>query len=126
VMHSINRVDEVIRILCRLGITANYDGFYQAVYAVDLAVAAPEKLQSVTNFIYPEVAAKYNTAPDNVRKNIAKVCSLAWERNPALLSEIAMYELKKKPGTSEFLAILAVYVISNHQDGFHATAMQCV
>lgn len=124
-MHSINRIDEVIRILCRLGITANYDGFYQTVHAVELAVAAPEKLQSVTNFIYHEVAAKYNTSPDNVRKNIAKIRDIAWERNPQLISEMAMHKIKKKPGTSEFLAILAVYVISNHQDGFHATAMQC-
>ena len=101
----------MISLLCRLGITANYDGFYQTVHAVELAVAAPEKLQSVTNFIYPEVAAKYNTTPDNVRKNIAKVCSLAWERNPQLLSEIAMHKLKKKPGTSEFLAIVTVEVM---------------
>lgn len=109
-MHIINRVDEVIRILCRLGITANYDGFYQTVYAVDLATAVPEKLQSVTNCIYPEVAIKYNTSPDNVRKNIAKIRDIAWERNPQLISEMAMHKLKKKPGTSEFLAILAVYM----------------
>lgn len=105
----------MISLLCRLGITANYDGFYQTVYAVELAINDPDRLQSVTNLIYPEVAAKYNTSPDNIRKNIAKVCSLAWERNPQLISEMAMYEIKKKPGTSEFLAILAVY----------ATAMQC-
>lgn len=115
----------IINILCRLGITANYDGFYQTVYAVKLAVDEPERLQSVTNCIYPEVAAKYNTSPDNVRKNISKICTLAWEMNPQLLSEMAMHEINKKPGTSEFLAILAVHVISNHQDGFHATAMQC-
>ena len=100
----------MINLLCRLGITANYDGFYQAVYAVELAVAAPEKLQSVTNCIYPEVAKKYNTSPDNVRKNIAKIRDIAWERNPQLISEMAMHEIKKKPGTSEFLAILAVYM----------------
>lgn len=100
----------MISLLCRLGITANYDGFYQTVYAVELAVNDPKRLQSVTNCIYPEVAVKFNTSADNVRKNIAKVCSLAWERNPGLLSEMAMHELKKKPGTNEFLAILVVYV----------------
>ena len=101
----------MISLLCRLGITANYNGFYQTVYAVELAVASPDKLQSVTNCIYPEVAVKYNTSQENVRKNIAKICTLAWERNPQLLSEIAMHKLKKKPGTSEFLAILAVFFI---------------
>ncbi len=108
----------MINLLCRLGITANYYGFCQAVHAVELAVAAPEKLQSVTNFIYPEVAAKYNTSPDNVRKNITKIRDIAWERNPQLISEMAMHEIKKKPGTSEFLAILAIYLIchNDHTD----------
>ena len=101
----------MINLLCRLGITANYDGFYQTVYAVELAVAAPEKLQSVTNFIYPEVAEKYNTSPDNVRKNITKIRDIAWERNPQLISEMAMHEIKKKPGTSEFLAILVINIV---------------
>lgn len=101
----------MINLLCRLGITANYDGFYQTVNAVELAIAAPEKLQSVTNCIYPEVATKYNTSPDNIRKNIAKIRDIAWERNPQLISEMAMHEIKKKPGTAEFLAILTVYSI---------------
>jgi len=100
----------MISLLCRLGITANYDGFYQTVYAVELAVATPEKLQSVTNCIYPDVANKYGTEPDNVRKNIAKVRDIAWANNPEFLSEMAMHPLMKKPGTAEFLAIIAVYI----------------
>lgn len=100
---------KIIEILCRLGVTANYSGFYQTAYAVKLAIDDPERLQSVANCIYPEVAIKYNTSPDNVRKNIAKICSIAWEKNPDLLSEMAMHRLIKKPGTGEFLAIFAVY-----------------
>lgn len=107
---STDQMNKTIYLLRRLGITANYDGFLYTAYAVSLAVESPDKLQSVTNCLYPEVAAKYNTSPDNVRKSIAKVCYLAWERNPDLLSESAMYKLKKKPGTAEFLAILAVSI----------------
>ncbi len=99
----------IVRTLCRLGITANYSGFHYTRYAVELAVNDPERLQLVTKWLYPDVAKKYGTNVDSVRKNIAKVCSIAWARNPQLLSEMAMHELKKKPGTSEFLAILAVY-----------------
>lgn len=113
-----NRLQEIynktVFLLCRLGITANYDGFYQTVSAVLLAAEDPVLLQSATGCIYPEVASKYGTSSENVRKNIDKVCCLAWERNPELLSETAMYQIKKKPGTCEFLAILSVYVICTH------------
>lgn len=104
-------------ILCRLGITANYIGFCYTTYAVILVAEDPTRLQLVTKWLYPDVAAKFNTGTDNVRKAIDKVCSLAWEKNPEFLSEIADFKLKKKPGTCEFLAVLAVYVslIYNNQ-----------
>jgi len=105
----------MISLLCQLGITANYDGFYQTAYAVKLASEGPVRLQSVTNCIYPEVATKYNTSPDNVRKNISKVRDIAWKKNPEFLCKIAQHQLKKKPGTGEFLAILAVYSICQKQ-----------
>lgn len=100
----------IISILCRLGITANYDGFYQTAYAVKLASEDPVRLQLVTKWLYPDVAVKFNTTSDHVRKNIAKVCDIAWKRNPELLSEMAMHQLKKKPGTGEFLAILVINI----------------
>ena len=96
------------QILCKLGITANYAGFQYTIDAVLIASEDIAKLQLTTKQIYPEIAAKHNTGADQVRRNIEKVCKLAWERNPALLSELAMYDLKEKPGTSEFLAIVTM------------------
>lgn len=103
--------NEAMHLLSRLGVSAIYDGFLYTAYAVSLAVVSPDRLQSVTNYIYPKVAAKYNTSPDNVRKSIAKVRDIAWNNSPELLSEMAMHPLIKKPATSEFPAILAVYLI---------------
>ena len=100
----------VCRTLCRLGITANYTGFYYTAYAAALAAENPERLQLVTKWLYPDVAVKYGTSSDAVRKNIRKVCDLVWENNPELLSEIAMHKLKKKPETSEFLAMIVVFL----------------
>lgn len=101
----------IAQTLCRLGITANYAGFKYTIDAVTIAAEDIGKLQFVTKQIYPDIAAKYNTSPDQVRRNIDKVCTLAWQRNPKLLSEMAMYELKGKPTTAEFLAILTVEVM---------------
>ena len=100
--------------LSRLGITANYAGFQYAIEAVTMASEDIGKLQLVTKQIYPDIAAKYNTGADQVRRNIEKVCNLAWERSPELMSELAMCELKKKPGTSEFLAIVTVYLFAGY------------
>ena len=102
---------EAMHLLSRLGVSATYDGFLYTAYAISLAVDSPDRLLSVSNCIYPNVAAKYNTSPDNVRKSIAKVRDIAWNNNPELLSELAMHKLNKKPGTSQFPAILAVYLI---------------
>lgn len=100
-------------ILCRLGITGNYVGFGYTAYAVMLANEDPDRLQLITKWLYPDVAEHFNTNTDNVRKAIDKICSIAWERNPDLLSEMAGFKLKKKPGTCQFLAILAYYFLSN-------------
>ena len=100
-----------MHLLSRLGVSATYDGFLYTAYAVSLAIDSPDRLRSVTNCIYPEVAAKYDTSSDNVRKSIAKVRDIAWDNDPDLLSELAMHPLNKKPGTSEFPAILAIYLI---------------
>lgn len=105
-----NKNHMIAQTLCRLGITANYAGFQYTIDAVTIAAEDIGKLQFVTKQIYPDIATRYNTSPEQVRRNIDKVCTLAWERNPTLLSELAMYELKKKPGTSEFLAIVTVWL----------------
>ena len=102
----------IAQTLCRLGITANYAGFQYTIDAVTMATEDIGKLQLVTKQIYPDIAAKYNTGADQVRRNIEKICSLAWERNPKLLSELAMCELNRKPGTSEFLAILTLWQLN--------------
>jgi len=106
--------DTAVQTLRRLGVTPNYSGFFQTAYAVKLASENPIRLQLVTKWLYPDVAIKFKTCSDNVRKNIAKVCQIAWEKNPELLSQIATYELKKKPGTNEFLAILAIHIICSN------------
>lgn len=109
-----NKNHIIAQTLCRLGITANYAGFQYTIDAVTIAAEDIGKLQFVTKQIYPDIAAKYNTSPEQVRRNIDKVCTLAWQRNPKLLSELAMYDLNKKPGTSEFLAIVTVHLFTGY------------
>lgn len=43
-------------LLYRLGVTANYTGFFHTAYAVSLCIGRPDRLLLVTKWLYPEVA----------------------------------------------------------------------
>lgn len=99
----------ILHTLSKLGITANYSGFFYTAYTVILALEDPERLQLVTKWLYPDTARRYKTSIDSVEKSIRTVSSLAWRRNPELLMKMAGYRLEKKPSCSEFLAIISIY-----------------
>ena len=94
-------------VLYRLGITANYIGFFYVSYAVWLGSRQPDRLLLVTKWLYPEVAKHYDTNWKTVERNIRTVVDAAWRNNPWLLAELAGYPLYEKPRPAQFLAILA-------------------
>ena len=96
------------QLIC-LGITPNYVGFRQTSSAVGLVQQEPELLFLVTKRVYPSVAKQFGTSWKAVERNIRSVISIAWERNPDLLREMAGYHLDAKPTASQFIAILAYY-----------------
>ncbi|MCE2603975.1 sporulation initiation factor Spo0A C-terminal domain-containing protein, partial [Pseudomonas aeruginosa] len=66
-------ITKIRELLCCLGITANYTGFYYTSYAVYLAMEDMECLSLVTKYLYPEVAKHYHTTPACVERNIRTV-----------------------------------------------------
>ena len=98
---------EIYDALYQLGLTANYTGFFHIAYAVHLAVQSPQRLRLVTKWLYPDVAAYYNTTPAAVERNIRLAVNIAWRCNPGLLSALAGYQLEEKPTAAQFIAILA-------------------
>lgn len=97
-------------LLHRLGITANYDGYFYTAYAVMIAEKQPDRLLLVTKWLYPDVAKQYGTTWKCVERSIRTIIALAWERNPKLLMDLAGYPLKKKPNVGQFIAILAYHL----------------
>lgn len=97
-------------ILYRLGITANYRGFFHTVCAVDLAAEQPERLMLVTKWLYPEVARRYGTSWQAVERNIRSAADIAWRTDRALLEQMARTELPRRPSASRFLAILVAWL----------------
>ena len=100
--------------LYRIGIFANYKGFFYTARAVELCAQQPERLQLITKWLYPEVAAYYHTTWQSVERSIRTVVAVAWKRNPDLISQMSLSRsLTRKPTPKQFLAVL-VQNISSH------------
>ena len=107
-----NRLSEIYDLLYRLGVTANYTGFFYITYAVLLCAERPDRLLLVTKWLYPEVAKRYDTNWKAVERNIRITVSLAWENNRPLLERMAYRPLIRQPCVSAFLAMTTQYLLS--------------
>ena len=56
-----NTTAQVFDLLYRLGVTANYTGFFHTAEAVAMCVERPDRLLMVTKCLYPDVAKRYET-----------------------------------------------------------------
>jgi len=95
------------RLLRSLGVTANYSGFTQTAYAVQLSIRDPDRLRLITKLIYLDVAGRYGTTWTAVERNMRTVVSVAWENDPARLGRLAGARLAHKPTNGQFLSILS-------------------
>ena len=106
---------DIFDLLYRLGISANYTGFFQTACAVELCRAEPERLLLVTKRVYPEVARLCGTSCSAVERNIRTACGIAWENNRRLLERMAHKPFPQKPYNTQFLAIL-LYSLPAYQN----------
>jgi len=109
-------INHIYDLMHRLGVTANYIGFFHASYAVYLALQQRERLTLVTKWLYPDVARHYQTTWQCVERNIRTVSGIAWLKNRALLETLAHHPLPHKPSVSVFLSILTSYFTSTLPD----------
>lgn len=105
-------ITEVYDLLYRLGLTANYTGFFYTAYAVLLAAEQPDRLLLVTKWLYPSVAKHYHTTWAAVERGIRYAIKVIWDANPQALQEMADFPLSSKPAPARFIAILSNYYSS--------------
>ena len=98
---------EIYDLLYFLGLQATRTHFFHTSFAVYLAAREPDRLLLVTKWLYPDVAKHYATNWKAVERNIRTAVTLVWAQNQEGLSQLAGYELKKKPTSTQFLTILA-------------------
>ena len=93
-------------LLLRLGATQNYKGFLQTARAVELCREEPGRLELVTKWVYPVVAAQCGTSWGAVERNIRTVRGVIWEKNQPLLEQLARVPLPEMPRPAQLLSIL--------------------
>ena len=108
---------DIFDLLYRLGLSANYTGFFQTACAVELCRAEPERLLLVTKRVYPEVARLCETSWSAVERNIRTACGIAWENNRPLLERLAHKPFRQRPNNAQFLAILLSGLPEYHGPG---------
>ena len=105
-------VQDILRLL---GITRCYKGFNHTAYAVYLVTQDESRLAAVTKEIYMETASHFNCKWTAVERNIRTAAERAWKVNRPLLCEMAPYPLPCTPSASEFIEILASYILRSSQ-----------
>ncbi|MBP3520521.1 MAG: sporulation initiation factor Spo0A C-terminal domain-containing protein [Oscillospiraceae bacterium] len=98
-------------LLCRLGVTANYIGFLQMAYALQLCAEDHTRLLLVTKLVYPDVARHFHTNGIAVERNLRTVGGIIWRESRPLLEALAHRPLAQKPATSQLLAILTAAIV---------------
>lgn len=94
-------------LLYRLGVTANYTGFFHTASAVALCVEEPNRLLLITKWVYPDVARQYKTNWKAVERNIRTAGIVIWRENRRLLEKLARRTLTERPCNAQLLAILS-------------------
>ena len=111
---------EIKDLLYKLGLTANYRGFFYVSYAIELSIEKEERLLLVTKWLYPEVAKRYGTNWKAVEQSIRTANCIMWWENQALREDLAGRGLEVQPLTAQLLAILAAEVKRERPQAKHS------
>lgn len=113
-LNTTPNVEEMVVTLLRdIGVSVGMVGYKYLKAAIILAISDPEALNAVTKFIYPVIASKHGSSPNNVERNIRYAIDSSWtnchdEKQRAFQNEIFA---NKKPTNSEFINICAERIL---------------
>ncbi len=101
----------VTEIIQKLGIPAHIRGYQYLRYALILSVENSEMTTSVTKFLYPAVAEKFNTSYKNIASGISRAIKLIWDKGNEEALRFCfgdkIYIRKEKPTNTEFIAAVS-------------------
>lgn len=107
---------QVYHLIRKLGATSKYKGYYFVAEAVKISMESQEHPIKITKDIYPSLARKFRSTPMNVEHDIRTIINVCWMANQEMMSEIAGYTLNYRPTNSEFIDMLAYYLIQMEEN----------
>lgn len=105
---------EVYDLLYRFGLAANSDAFFHLSFALYLAARTPHRLFAPLKYLYPQVAAQYQTDALQVYRSISTLTGQLWQRKSAALRVLSHQPLPAAPTTPQLLAVLALSLREKH------------
>ena len=111
---------KVYRLIRQLGMTSKYKGYYYVAEAVMMSMELQDYPIKITKDIYPYLAKKFKSTPVNIEHDIRTVINVCWTANKETMDRIAGYPLRYRPTNSEFVDMLAYYLIQTELDAENA------
>ena len=97
---------KLLDLLRSLGIGPRVLGYRAAILAVRLAKEDEDRLRNLKREIYSPVGVRMGLSWVAVERDLRTAIHIAWKKNRSLLSELAGYELTRKPSAGEFIEML--------------------
>lgn len=105
----------VTKMMHEIGVPPHIQGFQYLRKAIIMAVENPKVMEGVTKVLYPGVAKEFETTSSRVERALRHAIEVAWDRGDIEVLERyfgnTVSPAKGKPTNSEFIAMLADYII---------------
>lgn len=100
----------IIQTLRSLGVTANYRGYRQLCFALELVVEDEDRLLNIKHEVYVPIAEILHCNYKTIERNIRTVIDRVWRTNRARLFEVAGFSMEKQPTACEFIDYVANHI----------------
>lgn len=107
-----NNIDRrLVDILLSVGISANLQGYNFLKESIKLAIREPKSINSITKFLYPTIADKFNTTSCRVERAIRHALEVSFNKGKIIMLNdifgLKIFNNQEKPTNSEFVALVA-------------------
>jgi two-component system response regulator (stage 0 sporulation protein A) len=102
-------VTEVIRLLC---IPAGMKGFQHLKMAILIVLESPYNIQSLSRYVYPDVAKRFGDTISMVERSIRYAISVGWSRADDEAKLQFLGQKTKQPTNKQFIYGICDYVFT--------------
>ena len=104
---------QISLLLNQMGLTPLLKGYSYLRESIELCVQDPESFLRVTKALYPEVAQRFGTTPQNAERAMRHAIARIWQAgNPQPYFQATGSQVPSPPANGQFIALLAQHFSS--------------